>query len=77
MNYSNALDIFNCECTKNDFKSIILILICLLVIFANSVNITVFVMPKMKDSSFKYMLDTSISNMFYLKLTLIGFFDQL
>ena len=51
----------------------ILILICLLGIFANSVNIAVFVMPKMKDSSFKYMLATSISNMFYLKLTLIGF----
>lgn len=39
--------------------------ICILGVTFNSLNITVFLNPKMKDPTFKYMLAMSISNLFY------------
>lgn len=39
--------------------------ICILGVAFNSLNITVFLNPKMKDPTFKYMLAMSISNLFY------------
>lgn len=70
MNLTDTLGI-SISRARNDFKIMIFVFICLLGIFANAINIAVFIMPNMKDSSFKYMLTTSIVKMFYLKLLLI------
>lgn len=47
--------------------------ICLFGIIANILNIICFANRKMKDSSFKYMLAISISDLFYLSLCLYGY----
>lgn len=48
-------------------------IICVFGVIANILNIAVFLNPKMKDPTFKYMLAISISNFFYAALLCYGF----
>lgn len=41
-------------------------------IVTNIINIAVFVNPRLKDDSYKYMLTNSVTNFFYLTITFIG-----
>jgi hypothetical protein len=55
---------------------LILPIICLFGFFTNLINIIVFLNPKMKDISFKYLLSTSVSDLFYLFLLSYSFIVQ-
>ncbi len=55
---------------------LILPIICLFGFFTNLINIIVFLNPKMKDISFKYLLATSVSDLFYLFLLSYSFIVQ-
>lgn len=61
------------EFSINFINEKISIFLCLFGVFTNSLNIAVFTMSKMKDSSFKYMLATSVSDFFYSIFELVYF----
>ena len=74
----NSTQFINSTITFNTYSSLLpylpLPLVCLFGIITNSLNIAVFLNPKMKDSSFKYMLIISISDLGNIKL--FHFFNQ-
>ena len=47
------------------FSYLIFPILCIIAVLTNSLNVTVFINPKMKDTSFKYLLCISISEVFY------------
>lgn len=64
----------NHKSSQNLLPVIIIPCVCLFGLIANGLNIAVFLNPKMKDPTFKYMLAISISNFFYTGFLSYGFF---
>ena len=48
-------------------------LLCIIAVITNSLNVGVFINPKMKDTSFKYSLCISISEVFYAGISTLIF----
>ena len=62
------------ESLLSEIASVIIPVICSFGIFTNILNIMVFLSPKLKDQSFKYLLAISISDLIYLSICSITFY---